>query len=505
MAAGYQGLLIFRTDGSSRIGLGHLMRCLALAQAWQAVGGKALLAVADEESFRAAIQVAPSFEMVSLGVFPGSPEDLAKTVDLSLTRQALRVVVDGYHFDAGYQEGLKNYGLQVLFIDDVGHAGYYSSDWVLNQNIYGDASMYPKVAPHTRLLLGPRYFLLREEFWDWASRPREIPAQAGKVLVTLGGSDPHNITLQVVSALRRLKWPGLEVVVVVGAGYKPVQELAASLKDAPFPGRLEQNAGNMAELMHWADVAVTGGGITGYELAFMGVPMLMLILADNQRLNGQFFQSRGVAVNLGDLADWDISKTAASLTALLASSDQRAAMSQRGRNLVDGQGVWRVLNHLGLQTITLRSAVKDDCRMLWEWANDPEVRKNSFSSAPIPWEQHLPWFETKLSDPRYLIFIILDRGNNPLGQVRFETVDLEATISVDIGRKHRHQGYGPAGIRTACRLLFREFKIIKVHAYVKPDNPASSRAFLQAGFKEMGAVVRKGVTAVHLVLERDVL
>ncbi|MBI4644486.1 MAG: UDP-2,4-diacetamido-2,4,6-trideoxy-beta-L-altropyranose hydrolase, partial [Deltaproteobacteria bacterium] len=407
MAAGDQGLLIFRTDGHARIGLGHIMRCLALAQAWQAVGGKVLFAVAGEESARAAMQVAPGFEVASLDVSLGGPEDLARTVDLALTRKALRVVVDGYHFDAAYQEGLKNAGLQVLFIDDFGHADHYRSDWVLNQNIYGDASMYPSLAPHTRLLLGPRYFLLREEFWAWASRPREMPAQARKVLVTLGGSDPQNATLKVVSALRRVEWPGLEAMVVAGAVNSQVKELAASLKEAPFPGRVEQNAGNMAELMRWADVAIAAGGITCYELAFMGVPTLMLILADNQRLNGEFFESRGVAVNLGGFADLDLSKTAASLTELLGAAGKRAEMSRRGRNLVDGQGVWRVLNHLGLETITLRAAVKDDCRMLWEWANDPEVRKNSFSSDPIPWEQHVSWFESKLRDPGYLFFIVL--------------------------------------------------------------------------------------------------
>lgn len=495
--------LLVRADASAQIGTGHIMRCLALAQAWQAVGGQALFVVAGEESARAARQAAAGFEVVSLDVSPGGPEDLSKTITRAQDRGALRVVVDGYHFDAIFQEGLKKAGLQVLFIDDVAHAGYYCSDWVLNQNIFGAPSMYPSLAPHTRLLLGPRYFLLREEFRAWASLPRETAVQAGKVLVTLGGSDPHHATLKVVSALRRLEWPGLEVIVVAGAGYSQVEELAASLKEAPFPGRVEQNAGNMAQLMRWADVAVAAGGITCYELAFMGVPTLMVILADNQRLNGEFFESRGVAVNLGDFAVLDVAKTAASLTALLQSPDKRAGMSQHGRNLVDGRGVWRVLNHLGLETVTLRTAVKDDCRMLWEWANDPGVRRNSFSSDPIPWEQHVSWFEDKLEDSGYLIFIIQDREKKPRGQVRFALADLEATISVDISREHRHQGYGSAGIRAGCRRLFRKFGINKVHAYVKPGNPASIRTFLQAGFQEIGESMVKGCAAVHLVLERD--
>ena len=156
--------LLFRTDASVGSGTGHVMRCLALAQALQDAGGHAIFAVADatpalEERLRM-----EKVEHLRPKVIPGSPDDAKETVELAQKKNASWVVVDGYHFGAEYQSLLKAAGLKLLFVDDNGHGESYSADLVLNQNTHARPGLYRKRDPQTRLLLGPRYAMLRREF-----------------------------------------------------------------------------------------------------------------------------------------------------------------------------------------------------------------------------------------------------------------------------------------------------------------------------------------------------
>ena len=268
--------LVIRADADSRLGTGHVMRCLALAQAWQDAGGRALFLMAPAPPALKTRLLSEGMEVLALEHGSGSPEDARETAQLARSRGADWVVVDGYHFGADYQRLIKDSGLRLLCIDDYGHAAHYSADLVLNQNINATEELYPSREANTRLLLGTRYVLLRREFWPWRGWRREIPAVARKVLVTLGGGDPDNVTLKVIQALAQVEIEGLEAVVVVGAANPHLQELQAVVKDLPFPIRLESNVTNMPELMAWADVAITAGGSTCWESAFMGLPALRL-------------------------------------------------------------------------------------------------------------------------------------------------------------------------------------------------------------------------------------
>ena len=145
-----------------------------------------------------------------------------------------------------------------------------AADLVLNQNINAAAEMYANREAHTRLLLGTRYVLLRREFWPWRGWRREIPAVARKVLVTLGGGDPDNVTLKVIQALAQVQIEGLEAVVVVGAANPHLQELQAAVQDTPQPhppGVQRHQHGGVDGL---GRRAITAGGSTCWETAFMG-------------------------------------------------------------------------------------------------------------------------------------------------------------------------------------------------------------------------------------------
>jgi UDP-2,4-diacetamido-2,4,6-trideoxy-beta-L-altropyranose hydrolase len=338
--------LVIRADASVQIGTGHLMRCLALAQAWQDAGGRVVFLMAMETPALEARLRSEGMEVIHLPVQPGSTDDAIRTADFAHQVGADWVVVDGYHFGADYQRIIKDSGLRLLFIDDNGHAGHYSADLVLNQNIHAHEGLYPNREPYTRLLLGTRYVLLRREFLKWRGWKREIPEVARKVLVTMGGSDPDNVTLKVVQALQQVDMDGLEAIVVVGGSNPHYEELQSAVQDSRFPIRLESNVVDMPELMAWADVAVSAGGSVIYELAFMGVPIIGLSRAKQEEVLLQRSTQSGISINLGVYHSVQPGWICEVLTGLAHSKEQRLAMSRAGRSLVDEFGPDRVINSM---------------------------------------------------------------------------------------------------------------------------------------------------------------
>jgi UDP-2,4-diacetamido-2,4,6-trideoxy-beta-L-altropyranose hydrolase len=495
--------LLIRTDASVQIGPGHLMRCLALAQAWQNAGGRVIFLMATEVSALESRLHSEGMEVVHLPVQPGSTEDAIQTSDYAHRVGADWVVVDGYHFGTDYQRTIKRSGLSLLFIDDSGHAGYYFADLVLNQNVHAHEDLYQNKEPYTRMLLGTRYVLLRREFLKWRGWKREIPEVARRVLVTMGGSDPGNVTLEVIQALQHVDVNGLEAVVVVGGSNPHYAELQSAVQTSRLSIRLESNVTDMPALMAWADVAVSAGGSTNWELAFMGLPALVLILASNQRPIAERLDMVRMAVNLGWYSDASPMKIAQVLTQLLKDSKTRAKMSQCGQQLVDGEGIVRVLMHIRGDKLRLRYARESDCKLLWEWANDRETRKLSFSPDPIPWEEHVQWFTRKLLEPSCLFFIAVDREDTPVGQVRFDIDrDGKAEISVSVDRDKRGLGYGALLISKAVKEVFHLTCIRSVHAFIKPNNEASIRAFERSGFKRLNIENVRGNVAVHYIRVR---
>lgn len=495
--------LLIRADGNSTIGAGHLMRCLALGQAWQEEGETPHFAVATVTPALAERLRAEGMPMTHLANLPGSAQDAAQTLALARQLNAKWVVVDGYHFDADFQWALKQAGLRLLMVDDYGHAGHYYADMVLNQNIYAQPSLYPSHEPDTRLLLGPEYALLRHEFWSWRGWRREVAPVARKVLVTLGGSDPDNVTLKVIQALQKIEMKELEARVVVGPANPHLVALQQAVEQSPGQIQLLTEVLNMPELMAWADIAISAGGSTCWELAFMGLPNLILSLTDNQRWIAEGLNDAGNSVYLGHAADITPTMLYQAIIELAVAPERRAVSTQHGQELIDGYGASRVVRQIEGYGLSLRTAQMDDCSLIWEWGNDPIIRSASFSSEPIPWDQHVTWFTNKLSDPQTLYYIALTADNKPIGQIRYQLEKEEAVVSVSLAPGQRSKGYGYRIIRLASQRVFNDTAVNLIHAYVKQDNAASIRAFTKAGFIKNDRVEIQEYMAFHFVLRKD--
>ena len=326
------------------LGLGHAMRCLALAQAWQKPGGRAVFLMAPTDPALGARLSSEGITQAKMTAAPGSPDDARQTIAQARDLMAPLVVVDGYQFDAAYQQLIKTSGLKLLLIDDNGEAAYYPADLVLNQNLHAEERLYAHRAPYTRLLLGANYVLLRREFLPWQDWRRSYPETARRILITLGGSDPANLTLRLIQALERVQAPGLEARAVIGPSNPHREVLQAAVQHASLPVRLETNVPDISRLMAWADLAITGGGTTSLEAAFMSLPNMIVILAENQVQLAAKMQESGAAINMGWFHSLNQDMLAQSLLGLAGDPQKRRAMGEQGRLLVNGRGAQSVVD-----------------------------------------------------------------------------------------------------------------------------------------------------------------
>jgi RimJ/RimL family protein N-acetyltransferase len=175
-------------------------------------------------------------------------------------------------------------------------------------------------------------------------------------------------------------------------------------------------------------------------------------------------------------------------------------MAQKGPQAVDGRGVDRVVARFVEDNVWLRPAHEEDCRLVWDWANEPSVRAASFTTDFIPWEKHQEWFRTKLQDPNCAFFLALDGTGTPVGQVRFDRNQDDVVISVSLAPECRGRGIGKTVIQKGARKVFSSWGSKRIQALIKVENESSHRAFLSAGFSPLDKVVVKGQLGNRLVV-----
>lgn len=496
--------LLIRADVSIAMGTGHAMRCLALAQAWQDAGGRTIFAAAEMTAAIRERILSEGCHVLDLACTAGTADDASQTSALARSRKAAWVVVDGYQFKSDYQRAIKNDGCRLLFFDDYGHCDHYFADLVLNQNLHANENIYAAREPHTRLLMGPKYCLLRREFRAWREWKRKIAPAARKILVTMGGSDPGNITARVMTALQIADVQGIQAAILVGGSNPHFSELQTIASHFDFPLQIHRDATNVAELMGWADVAVSAAGSTCWESAFLGLPTLLLDLAENQILLAQQLHKRECAIHVGnsDLLPKDL---AGALRRFAESQELRKTLSLRSRRLVDGEGASRIVSALrDKHPLSLRPVTSGDRELLWRWANDSQVRNASFSPEPISWEIHVAWFDKKIADQNTEIFIAEDERGTPVGQIRFDLrSDGDWEVDVSVAQPMRSCGFGSDLIGSGVDLLRKTGRAGKVHALIKSSNLASVKAFERSKFKRNGLEKMQGQDVIHLVWQSD--
>ena len=496
--------LLIRADASIQMGTGHLMRCLALAQAVKAQGGSAYFAIVSCPSALLKRLENEGFTIYLLdSIESGSSRDAQETADLFQNLCCQWICVDGYQFSADYQQRVKGLGCRSLFLDDYGHASFYSADLILNQNISAHDRCYQHRHFETELLLGTRYTLLRQEFLAYRKGQRRIPNVVRNILITLGGSDPKNVTTWILDSLQTIDIPGLTITIIIGAANPHRDSLEACVMRSIYPVQLVWNATNMPDYIAAADLAISAGGSTIWELLMLGLPNIIVTLADNQVAIAQSLHEQEVSVSLGSHNPLEATQLASVVQKICISVEQRQRMSAKGQDLIDGDGCDRVLMAMKGDTIRLRPAKWQDCEQIWQWANEAITRKSSFQSAAISWEQHVRWFKAKVQNVTGNFWIALDRQDQPIGQVRFDPLSTETTqISLSLDRNYRHQGLGKAVLKAAIRKIFCETAFLSISAWIKLENIASISVFESVQFVKIETEYKEREMVLHYQLRK---
>lgn len=494
--------LVIRADSSEKIGAGHIMRCIALAQGWQESGGDVMFVISPASKPLAGRITSEGFSVSILDEGMSLREDASQTLDLARKTGARWVVIDGYQFGDEYQELVKEGGQKILVIDDYGHARNTHADIVVNPNIYASMVFYPHHIPATRYLLGKKYVLLRREFRKMREvSQNNLPPSATNILVSLGGSDPDNLTKVILDTIQPLIGDySLSITAIVGMMNRhfstdPVQNAGLqSLKIVHAPDK-------MPELISRADIVISGAGSTVWEVAFLGRPMIAVVLAGNQENVGHALQQAGAAMVIDDKKKVPL-LLRDTLRDLLSSPEKCKEIAAAGMNLSDGEGPARVVMAMQEGNIRLREVAEDDKDLLLHWANDPVVRKNAFHENTIDPVTHEQWFEEKLHSSSSAIYIAVDTDEIPVGQIRFDWQGESAGVDISIDESRRGSGLGIELLRIGTAKIFHHTGIRTINAAVKAKNPASVAMFRRAGFSERGREMIQGNECVLFVLHR---
>lgn len=489
-----------RVDASVQIGTGHLMRCLALADALLRSGAATrfitrhmsqyLQDMVTAEGHEIRLLDSPSDHMCESRPVPhaawlGTSQHAdAKDSVIALSDGAWDwLIVDHYALDVRWESQLRPSAKKILVIDDLADR-FHDCDLLLDQNLYYDIDdrYRGKIPENCQLLLGPHFALLREEFARTRERSGPRIGNVRRLLIFFGGVDEANYTGRVIEALSQLSTDHIHVDVVIGVSHPCRKQIEAKSNECGF--RCHVQTSRMAELMAGADLAIGAGGTALWERCCLGLPALVICAADNQRAQIEEAACRGLlyAPELGS-EDGFASSIKCHISALLENNSLRRFISDNGMRAVDGRGVQRLVSKLRCHDIELRNATAEDERKLFEWRNHPSIRACSRNDKTISWESHQRWFASVLQDKHRLLLIGF-RDDLPVGVVRFDVHEGMADISIYLVPESEQGGRGSALLWSAERWMAANRPDVNtIRACVLGQNERSTRLFLRAGYQ----------------------
>lgn len=502
-AADNSGLsVLIRADASARIGGGHVMRCLSLADELAARGVRVSFACASVPDFFAArIKRAGHglHRVERIGELLVEEEDwdsailsaAAQRHDADLVRATVGdtdwVVLDHYRLDGSWLEAAAP-DARRLVIDDLANRPQLC-DILVDQTFGRRASDYSALVPQAcRLLIGADYALLRPEFAQ--ARPaalhrRRDAAKVERLLISLGSTDIGGITRE---ALESVVAAGVEcrIDVVLGAA-APSLAAVQALASGNSRISLHVDSSDMAALTAAADLAVGAPGTSSWERCCLGLPSVTLVIAENQRLVSRMLAEAGTVAPVESAAG-----IGAAVARLVADQRARAKMSAAAAAITTGSGAGLVADAMLRQDsagerspLALRPGGEADSETLWLWRNDPVVRAMSKNGDAIPWSDHQRWFSAMLEAGRSRLFMA-DIEDAPAAMVRFDREEAEAVVSINVSSHMRGRGVGRPALIAACEAYRAESPGTRLVADIRGGNEASVRVFLAAGFEATG-------------------
>jgi UDP-2,4-diacetamido-2,4,6-trideoxy-beta-L-altropyranose hydrolase len=359
--------IVFRVDASIQMGTGHVMRCLTLADALKNQGAECYFICREHPGNLIGLIIQRGHHVEALPYIDISQQsnlqsymlDLAHASWLGTTQKedsslcasivkALQpdwLIVDHYALDIVWEEEFRPYCKRLMVIDDLADR-QHDCDLLLDQTFGRDLKDYkPRVPPSCEILCGTEYALLRPEFSQWRgySLKRRENGELQHLLINLGGVDKDNMTTQILIALKQCSLPSeLKITVVMGGTAPWIKEVCQQAKDMPWITEVVVGVNNMAELMAKSDLAIGAAGSTSWERCCLGLPSIMVVLAENQKVIAGKLKEVGAA----EVFDVKMLDSLSLVSSQQTLSHALKCMSMAAREITDGCGILHILRQL---------------------------------------------------------------------------------------------------------------------------------------------------------------
>lgn len=501
-------LVVFRADASIEIGTGHVMRCLALAQALRETGASCWFISRALPGHLAGRIEAENFQMTLLpeptGDAPDGPpkyawwagvdwvHDAAETRNILETASPEWLVMDHYSFGEDWQRTACPSGTKLMVIDDLADRRH-AADLLLDQNLGHSAATYDGLIGGTcRLMTGPDFSLLRPEFA--AMREHALANRWGRrlrrLLITMGGIDLPDATSAILDALREMRLPeDLHITVIMGSGAPALERVKALAFDYPKPVEILVDVPDMAAHMALADLAISAGGTTTWERCCLGLPSIILETAENQSGIAQAIMQAGAGLDPGSFWAPEFAHNLRSAITKASHTETLRDMSIKAARVCDGMGAKRVAAQLLAsarrhdQTVRVRLADAGDAESIWIWRYAGDASKYYRNQTPVSLAAHKEWFSKALEDHNRILLIV-ENEQGALGHVRFDRQKdsrNQAEISIYVNPIFRGHGYGEIVI-THSIAFANASGLSGYFATISTLNTASQVIFKRVGF-----------------------
>lgn len=487
--------VVFRVDASKYIGSGHVMRCLVLGDELKRKGYCVLFACTPLKGDMRSLIRERGFEVISL------PQPITSTTAvndadyqawlqksiaedaydfISSVKSADLVITDHYAIDEVWQKIVKNViNCKLFAIDDL--ARRHHADLILDQTLGRKPEDY--LDSDTHVLSGSQFALLPPSFFKQrqAALLRKFPVDLPSVLVSMGGIDAPNTTLSILKALCDKVSANFTVLLSQRAPhFQEVKQWCASRTNVEH----KEFVSDMASLMLSHDIAIGAPGTTSWERACLGLPNIIIPIAENQRMICEQLAIHGASLSL------EINQIPQCLyNTYQKTVEQWASFKSANLILCDGLGTRRVALEIeyllndGNDGVFLSRASLDDIELIYTWQCHPETRKYALSPHVPTWEEHKAWMMKKLQSTCDYYYMIIDRINsNKVGAVRLDRMnqgDYLVSIFID------PQRYGKGIARKALAALDNIHSDVTLHATVLKNNLASQNLFQKAGYQKI--------------------
>jgi len=416
-------------------------------------------------------------------------QDASETRDVLSANPPDWLVLDHYAFDKRWEQAARLDGTKLMIIDDLADR-VHDCDLLLDQTLGRAASDYKGLVPdHCICLVGPKYALLRTEFADM--RAEALVGRLGRgfqnMLITMGGVDLQDATSRVLRALYGADLPAsLRITVVMGAKAPALEQVRTLAQDMQRPTEVLVDVTDMATHMAIADLAIGAAGSTTWERCALGLPTLIVQIADNQASISHTLSAAGAALDPGPINAPEFTQSFRIALAKMDGNAQLTTVSQQAAEICDGDGTARVTRVLCSPDVRFRAAKRSDSRRIWEWrrAMDPSFNMKGENTL---FERHHLWFCRALDSSEH-IFQIMMIGDLACGYLRLDrSNDSSARVNICLSPDMRGQGLSPLLLEEASRLASRH-RLTRLNAEIHPSNKASRRVFDRGGYVESGTI-----------------